>query len=344
MASHPWPSLFATRRRVWCQRTAGPARAGQDPRRETIPQSPENWWRRARGRVVTYAVGMTDTAVQDVTWNLEDLVDGGGAGRLRRPAGRGRRARRGLRRPPTPAASPSSTAAGLADRDDRARRDRRPRRPRAANYAHLRFAADTEDEANGALVAKVTELATGDRDEARVLRPRVGGGRRRRRRRAARGGRASSACATTCAPIRRYRPHLLSEAEEKLMAEKSVTGREAWSRLFSEQTSAIRVDLPGRRRGRRRSTLAHEPPAASRPRDAPGRRRGGQRRAAPRACARAPTSSTRSPRTRRPTTGCAPTRPGCRAATSATRPATSRCARCWRPSRAPTTCRSAGTG
>jgi oligoendopeptidase F len=45
--------------------------------------------------------------------------------------------------------------------------------------------------------------------------------------------------------LRRYRPHLLSEPEEKIMAEKSVTGRDAWGRLFSELTSAITVDLDG---------------------------------------------------------------------------------------------------
>ena len=44
---------------------------------------------------------------------------------------------------------------------------------------------------------------------------------------------------------RRYRPHLLTEAEEKIMSEKSVTGGAAWSRLFSEVTSAIRVELDG---------------------------------------------------------------------------------------------------
>jgi oligoendopeptidase F len=45
--------------------------------------------------------------------------------------------------------------------------------------------------------------------------------------------------------IRRYRPHLLTEPEEKILAEKSVTGAGAWTRLFSEVTSAIKVDLDG---------------------------------------------------------------------------------------------------
>ena len=42
---------------------------------------------------------------------------------------------------------------------------------------------------------------------------------------------------------RRYRPHLLSEPEEKILAEKALTGRNAWSRLFEEQASAITVEL-----------------------------------------------------------------------------------------------------
>ncbi len=45
--------------------------------------------------------------------------------------------------------------------------------------------------------------------------------------------------------MRRYRAHLLSEPEERLLTEKSVSGAGAWVRLFDELTSAITVDLPG---------------------------------------------------------------------------------------------------
>jgi oligoendopeptidase F len=45
---------------------------------------------------------------------------------------------------------------------------------------------------------------------------------------------------------RRYRPHLLSEPEEQILTEKSVTGSSAWTRLFSELTSTIEVTLDGR--------------------------------------------------------------------------------------------------
>jgi oligoendopeptidase F len=44
---------------------------------------------------------------------------------------------------------------------------------------------------------------------------------------------------------RRYRPHLLSEAEEKILAEKSVTGRSAWVRFFDEVHGGARYELDG---------------------------------------------------------------------------------------------------
>lgn len=44
---------------------------------------------------------------------------------------------------------------------------------------------------------------------------------------------------------RRYRPYLLTEPEEKLLAEKAVTGRGAWSRFFEEVHSAARYEFDG---------------------------------------------------------------------------------------------------
>jgi oligoendopeptidase F len=45
--------------------------------------------------------------------------------------------------------------------------------------------------------------------------------------------------------LRRYRPHQLTEPEERVLTETDVTGRSAFARLFTEQTSAITVELPG---------------------------------------------------------------------------------------------------
>ncbi len=44
---------------------------------------------------------------------------------------------------------------------------------------------------------------------------------------------------------RRYAPFLLTEPEEKVMSEKAVTGKSAWSRLFSEQVATLEIRLEG---------------------------------------------------------------------------------------------------
>ena len=112
---------------------------------------------------------------------------------------------------------------------------------RALNYAHLRFAADTADPANGALLQMGSERATAiqtqllffelewaalEEDEAeRML-----------------AGDGLEFCDHFLRNERRYRDHLLTAPEEKIATELSVTGAGAWSRLFDELTSSIRVD------------------------------------------------------------------------------------------------------
>jgi oligoendopeptidase F len=115
---------------------------------------------------------------------------------------------------------------------------------RAANFAHLRFAADTEDPANGALMQLVSERGTAIQTKllffelewvqvpdarAEDLLETEG----------------LDFCRHYLRMERRYRPHLLSKPEETIMTELSVTGRGAWTRLFDELTSAIRVELDG---------------------------------------------------------------------------------------------------
>jgi oligoendopeptidase F len=113
---------------------------------------------------------------------------------------------------------------------------------RAGAYAGLMFAEDTADPANGALLQRVQERATAietallffelewaalDDDRAGELLATEG----------------LDFCRHYLRTARRYRPHLLSEPEEKVMAERALTGRTAWTRLFDEQASAIRVSL-----------------------------------------------------------------------------------------------------
>ncbi len=117
---------------------------------------------------------------------------------------------------------------------------------RAGAYAALRFSTDTAEPANGALLQLVQERETeiettllffelewaalDDEAAERLL--------------AADG---LDFCAHHLRRVRRYREHLLSEPEERILAEKSVTGASAWGRLFEELTSAIEVQLPGER-------------------------------------------------------------------------------------------------
>ncbi len=120
---------------------------------------------------------------------------------------------------------------------------------------------------------------------------------------------------------RRYRPHLLSEPEETILAEKSIARQSAWARLFGELVAALRVPSTTTEAAARRRA---EPASGSRPGHRAGRSpRRCRGRWSP-GCAPARSSTTHSRTTRRSRIGCAPTRTGWRRATSPTRPPTSR--------------------
>lgn len=115
---------------------------------------------------------------------------------------------------------------------------------RAGSYAALDFSTDTADPARGALLQRTQErdieiettllffelewAALGDERVRELLE-----------------GDGLEFCRHHLQSARRYRDHLLSEPEEKILAEKALTGVSAWSRLFDELTSAIEVELPG---------------------------------------------------------------------------------------------------
>ncbi len=114
---------------------------------------------------------------------------------------------------------------------------------RAGYYAALRFSTDTAEPANGALLQKVQEQETviqttllffelqwAALSDERVDQLLAGDG--------------LEFCAHYLRNVRRYREHLLSEPEEKILTEKALTGAGAWTRLFEELTSAIEVALP----------------------------------------------------------------------------------------------------
>jgi oligoendopeptidase F len=115
---------------------------------------------------------------------------------------------------------------------------------RVETFARLRLAADSSDQSRGALVQKVrerntqieTELLFFDLEwsglddgiaERLLVDP------------------ALAQYANVLRSERRYKPYQLSEPEERISAEKNLTGAGAWSRFFNELLSDLRVDLDG---------------------------------------------------------------------------------------------------
>ena len=245
------------------------------------------------------AVSPAPDDVEEVAWNLESLVDGNGAAGVDELLDRAetmlpplleQREHVATMDAPTLAAFMSS----LSDLQELI--------GKAASYAGLKFAVDTSDPANGALMQRVQERATAigtqliwfELEWAAI---------------------PDEAADTILADdriapyryhlesARRYRPHLLTEPEEKIDAEKSVTGRSAWVRLFSELSAEINVTLPDGVEAPLERGLALLD--ASRSRHATRTRPKPSRRDSHPGCARARSSSTRCWRTRAPTTGSA---------------------------------------
>lgn len=115
---------------------------------------------------------------------------------------------------------------------------------RAIYYAHLWFATDMAEAPRGALVARLTELGAAldtqllffglelaelDDEAAEALLAEDVLERWRHWLRS----------------VRKFRPYLLSEAEEKVFTEKSVSGVSAWGRLYEELLGAMKVNLDG---------------------------------------------------------------------------------------------------
>ncbi len=182
----------------------------------------------------------SDLLASDVSWDLEPLVDGEGAAGVDRLLAEAAVAVERLEQWRGRVASLDATELAevmhtLATFDDVM--------GRAGSYVGLRYAVDTSDPERGAAMMafqqQATQLSTriiflelewaevdDDRAEALLADESLG------------------FCRHWLRSARRYHPHLLTEPEEAVLAEKSVTGSSAWSRLFDELTSAIVVDLP----------------------------------------------------------------------------------------------------
>ncbi len=190
--------------------------------------------------MTTAADPLTDPELLDTAWDLDPLVDGEGR------AG----AERMLEESRERASKFAETYAGKVAQLDAAALQAAMAEleaineliGRAGSYASLQFATDTADPARGALLQLVQERATevetlllffelewAALDDARVEELLASDALDRYRHH--------------LRSVRRYRPHLLSESEEKILAEKSISSQAAWGRLFGELLAALRVDL-----------------------------------------------------------------------------------------------------
>jgi len=179
--------------------------------------------------------------VEDVSWDLSPLVHGEG------DAGADRLIDEAAERAQAFADTYAGRVAGLTGPQFAAAvtelQEISELASRSGHYAMLRFSIDTADPQIGALMQRMQEKSTAietqllffelewaalDDDRADKLLAADGIDNARHFLRSA----------------RRYRPHLLSEPEEKILAEKAISGSSAWSRLFSEQVSALQVALP----------------------------------------------------------------------------------------------------
>jgi oligoendopeptidase F len=189
------------------------------------------------------ATGTTpEYAATEVEWDLEPLVDGAGPQGVRDLLAQGQTdadAFAAEYEGKIAELSPDEIAVAvrkLADLSDVI--------GRAGNYAMLLFSANTEEPANGALVAEVQER--GARLESALLFFEL------------EWAAIDDAAADVVLEhpdldyarhhlhgIRRYRRHLLTGPEEKLLAETGPTGSSAWARLHGEILSRVRVPVPG---------------------------------------------------------------------------------------------------
>jgi oligoendopeptidase F len=114
---------------------------------------------------------------------------------------------------------------------------------RAASYAVLSFSLDTADPERGARIQRARELGAAIETELLFFDlewNKVPDERADELLAAAELG----FVAHHLRNLRRYLPHQLSEPEERIITETEVTGRSAFQRLFTEQTSALELALP----------------------------------------------------------------------------------------------------
>ncbi|HVF74540.1 MAG TPA: M3 family oligoendopeptidase [Acidimicrobiales bacterium] len=177
----------------------------------------------------------------DVAWDLSDLLDGGGEDAVDRFLDEAD-ARAEAMASQRGALAGMDAEAFVAFVDDLAAVHELLER--AGSYAYLRFAADTTDPANGARMQHVQERGTAvttkliffDIEWAALSDEQAG---------ALLESPGLEFARHHLENARRYREHLLSEPEERVLSEKSVSGASAWARLFGELLSSLEIPVDG---------------------------------------------------------------------------------------------------
>lgn len=182
-----------------------------------------------------------DEALEAARWDLQPLVDGRGADGVLALMGEAQEAADGFAERYRGKVS-ELDAAGLAEALH-ALEDLSDKVGRAGSYAALDFSTDTQDPARGALMQQAQERGAAiqtallffdlewnelpdEQAEALIAADEL------------------AFCRHYLRTLRRYRPHQLTEPEERVLTETAVTGSAAFKRLFTEQVAGLTVDLP----------------------------------------------------------------------------------------------------
>ncbi|MGH3137610.1 MAG: M3 family oligoendopeptidase [Gaiellaceae bacterium] len=182
------------------------------------------------------------TGAEDVAWDLSDLYESGDDPRIEQDVREADAAAAEFRERYYGRVAQLSAGELVEAIDERERIE--SIFTRAIYYAHLWFSTDMADSQRGALLARLTEkgavldtqllffgLELADLDDA-VADAFLADAALERWRHWLRS-------------VRKFRPYILTEPEEKILTEKSVSGVSAWDRLYDELLGAVRVDLDG---------------------------------------------------------------------------------------------------
>ena len=182
------------------------------------------------------------TGAEDVAWDLSDLYEGGDDPRLDADVQEAEQAAGAFRERYYGKVSELDAAELTEAIEERERIESIV--ARGLYYAHLWFSTNMADPERGALVARLTEkgaaldtqllffgLDLAELDDAAAEELLADDALERWRH--------------WLRSLRKFRPYLLSEPEEKIFTEKSVSGVSAWGRLHEELLGAVRVELDG---------------------------------------------------------------------------------------------------